>query len=217
MYLKWEQGDATTIFLTVVTNAAYYGKLQYGKNIIDHFVVDTTGSFWIDTDAVDMIRSPAAKGGYISILEYTSQTAASNLPWPLDIIGIAVHSLQLDVIQWLLQKTDCVSVMEHCTKPASKEDLASLRCLRDNGCPWDGYLCLLFASGVGHLPVAQYCVEEQSVALNDLVTSNSAMNGHLQVLKWARQNDCPWDSTKCRADAERKGHAEVVNWIDEQP
>jgi hypothetical protein len=29
--------------------------------------------------------------------------------------------------------------------------------------------------------------------------ARSGEGGHLEVLKWARENDCPWDETRARA------------------
>ena len=40
--------------------------------------------------------------------------------------------------------------------------------------------------------------------------------GHLEVLKWARREGCPWNCVECRGLAERFGHARMVRWIDEQ-
>jgi hypothetical protein len=34
---------------------------------------------------------------------------------------------------------------------------------------------------------------------------------HLEVLKWARENDCPWDEETCMGAA-WKGHLEVLKW-----
>ena len=39
----------------------------------------------------------------------------------------------------------------------------------------------------------------------------TARGGHLEVLKWARQNGCPWDEETC-ADAAEGGHLEVLKW-----
>jgi hypothetical protein len=40
------------------------------------------------------------------------------------------------------------------------------------------------------------------------------MGGHLEVLKWARAKDCPWDEKTC-AYAAKGGHLEVVKWARE--
>jgi hypothetical protein len=37
----------------------------------------------------------------------------------------------------------------------------------------------------------------------------AAMGGHLEVLKWARKNDCPWDEHTCKFAA-MGGHLEIA-------
>ena len=39
----------------------------------------------------------------------------------------------------------------------------------------------------------------------------AAWGGHLEVLQWARENDCPWDEETC-ARAAIGGHLEVLQW-----
>ena len=39
----------------------------------------------------------------------------------------------------------------------------------------------------------------------------AASNGWLDLLKWARQNGCEWDSWTCSCAAEN-GHCEVLKW-----
>ena len=42
----------------------------------------------------------------------------------------------------------------------------------------------------------------------------AAKGGHLEVLQWARQNGCPWDSDTCAGDAAAKrGDLEVLQWL----
>ncbi len=38
-----------------------------------------------------------------------------------------------------------------------------------------------------------------------------ALNGHLEVLKWARANNCPWDRWTC-INAANNGNLEVLKW-----
>jgi hypothetical protein len=42
----------------------------------------------------------------------------------------------------------------------------------------------------------------------------AAWGGHLEVLKWARENDCPWDERTCMFAA-KGGHLEVLKWARE--
>lgn len=37
-------------------------------------------------------------------------------------------------------------------------------------------------------------------------------SGHLKVLKWVRENGCPWDKDTC-SDATGEGHLEVLKWV----
>jgi hypothetical protein len=45
--------------------------------------------------------------------------------------------------------------------------------------------------------------------------ASAAGGGHLEVLKWARENDCPWDETTC-AWAARGGHLETLKWARDE-
>lgn len=38
-----------------------------------------------------------------------------------------------------------------------------------------------------------------------------ASRGHLEVLRWARENGCPWDDGPC-TEAVKHGHLEVLKW-----
>ena len=46
------------------------------------------------------------------------------------------------------------------------------------------------------------------------VCKNAAQGGHLEVLRWARANGCPWDEATCASAAE-SGHFEVLKWACE--
>jgi hypothetical protein len=39
----------------------------------------------------------------------------------------------------------------------------------------------------------------------------AALNGHLEMLLWARENGCPWNDNTCWGAAEG-GHLEVLQW-----
>ena len=46
------------------------------------------------------------------------------------------------------------------------------------------------------------------------VRERAAEGGHLEVLKWARANKCPWDEWTCKLAA-AGGHLEVLKWARE--
>jgi hypothetical protein len=43
---------------------------------------------------------------------------------------------------------------------------------------------------------------------------NAAMGGHLEILKWARENGCPWDGQTCYFAAVF-GRFELLRWARE--
>ena len=44
--------------------------------------------------------------------------------------------------------------------------------------------------------------------------SNAAENEHFEILKWAKENGCEWDSSTCSYAAEN-GHLEILKWAKE--
>ena len=42
----------------------------------------------------------------------------------------------------------------------------------------------------------------------------AAENGHLEVLKWLRENGCPWNEWTCK-NAAGNGHLEILKWARE--
>jgi len=46
------------------------------------------------------------------------------------------------------------------------------------------------------------------------IICQAILGGHLHVLKWAREHDCPWCWRTCALAAEG-GHLEVLKWAHE--
>ena len=44
-----------------------------------------------------------------------------------------------------------------------------------------------------------------------LPCERAAFYGHLELLKWAREHNCPWDEDTCERAAFR-GHLELLKW-----
>ena len=69
------------------------------------------------------------------------------------------------------------------------------------------------AARSGHLEVLQWA-REHHCPWNSLTPAWAAAGGHLAVLQWARENDCPWDSST-PAWAAAGGHLEMLQWVRE--
>jgi len=80
---------------------------------------------------------------------------------------------------------------------------------------------LLWARGLGcpfvtrepsSLPFSR---DIRNVSVHYAVCASAARRGHLEVLKWARANNCAWDATTFNQGA-RGGHLEVLKWARKQ-
>ncbi len=74
----------------------------------------------------------------------------------------------------------------------------------------------------GHAPLRQktaiwkyYNGHVKMAAPGDVETCDfAAGNGHLAILQWARENNCPWDAVTC-AKAAENGHLKLLKWARE--
>ena len=55
---------------------------------------------------------------------------------------------------------------------------------------------------------------ENGCPWNKYTCEGAAKGGHLEVLKWARENGCPWDAWTCEWAADG-GHLEMLKWLHE--
>ena len=55
---------------------------------------------------------------------------------------------------------------------------------------------------------------EQGCPMSPDICTEAAREGHLDVLKYARENGCPWDEGAC-SWAAHNGHHQVLQWLIE--
>ena len=70
-----------------------------------------------------------------------------------------------------------------------------------------------YAARDGHLEVLRWA-RRNGCPWDWRTCSAAATGGHLEVLQWARQNGCPWNSYTCEGAA-LGGHLEVLRWTHE--
>jgi hypothetical protein len=63
----------------------------------------------------------------------------------------------------------------------------------------------------GHLELLKWTRENGCDWDSDTCT-DAALGGYLELLKWARENGCFWDSNTC-AHAAKGGHLEFLKWV----
>ena len=81
---------------------------------------------------------------------------------------------------------------------------------------WDRQYIVRAAASFGSRAILQMAILERKwKQCSEEVCAGAAAGGYLEVLKWARENDCPWDKETCKWAAEN-GHLEILKWAREQ-
>ena len=75
--------------------------------------------------------------------------------------------------------------------------VSTLKCLRRRGRLSDvSFLCAATA-GVGDLEALKALCRAENFPWDEMTCDLAARGGHLEVLKWAHENDCPWGVYTC--------------------
>ena len=76
-----------------------------------------------------------------------------------------------------------------------------------------GHEDMRLAAYLGQLEVLKWA-REQGCPWDSWTCYHAAAGGHLEVEQWARGRDCPRDQSTCHTAA-RRGHLEVLMWARE--
>ena len=95
---------------------------------------------------------------------------------------------------------------------AKSDNIKLLKILLNHNPIYGKYITYGAASN-GHLDVLKWA-RENGCKWNSLTCAYAAENGHLNVLKWARENGCEWDSSTCKCAAQN-GNLDVLKWARE--
>jgi len=80
--------------------------------------------------------------------------------------------------------------------------------------PWEQNTICFVAAGHGHLEVLKWFKKERAVSWDHLVSRVAALKRDFEMLKWLRENGCPWKENTC-SDAAAHGQLEVLKWARE--
>jgi len=75
------------------------------------------------------------------------------------------------------------------------------------------FVCLSAALN-GHFEILKWA-REQGCEWNSNVCYNAAYYGHIEILKWAREQGCEWNKNLCYELAKDHGYTEITKWIEE--
>ena len=90
-------------------------------------------------------------------------------------------------------------------------DLSGLQLMRQRGdLDYIFNSVCMWAAGKGQLEILKW-LRENDFPWNEETCARAALFGHLELLQWAHENGCPWKQNTCSATAEGR-HLEVLQW-----
>ena len=92
---------------------------------------------------------------------------------------------------------------------AAMGSISLLQWGRDSGCPLTPSVCSSAALG-GHLEVLKWLREQMGCPWDESTCGAAARGGHLEVLEWAVTHGCPIDGSKIVKEAAAGGHLKVL-------
>ena len=191
----WEENDAVII-------ACMAGKLDVVRWLVQH------GLAWWGFEASRW----AAGGGNVALLDWLRD---GGCPFNADAWLFAASTGQVHSMRWLRDKGIRCDGKEAsiCATAAKFNQLSTLRWLHEEaGFHWDEG-CVHEAAYHGHIELLRWALDNGCPA--EGLCSNAAAGGQLDVLKFAKDREHPWeDDGKCTAgQAARNGHGEVLRWL----
>jgi len=202
--IKWMRAEGCPWNERVTAKAALGGHLEVLK--------------WLRANGCPLnvwVVNNAVQGGHMDVLEWVvgeEKMEPEQYTW-----SVAAERGNIEMLEWL-RAHQCPNDYLAISAAAAKGQLTAIKWLVEHRL--GGILnsrTLEMAAGYGHLGVVKWlrlqgggrnCVWMISMA------SRIAVNGHLEVLKYAIADGCPWDETVCSSAAEG-GHLEVLQWARE--
>jgi hypothetical protein len=143
----------------------------------------------------------AARGGHLALIKWmaTTEPFSSNLNIDINtniMMHCAAASGSIEVMQWLRAEHHVPFSASMMCSAAKCNQLAVMRYLRAEGCPWDASACTAATT---------YCGYRGAGADDELTT-----------LQWLRDHGCPWDVANVRKVAPRSGSMGLLSYAIQQ-
>ena len=172
------------------------------------------------------LRYRACSLGDLDLIKWISSSSSLYCyQWEEDAITLAAQSGHLEVIKWLREKNGCKWNSDAVIEAAQNGYLEIVKWLLTNGCPWSPSV-FHQACTAGQLAVAKWLSDNKYKAHWDCnPIANTALCGHLEVVKWLREEcECEWTSICVLWAVEGTGeststvagktrHLEVTQWL----
>ena len=227
---SWSGKDRTELerkmSIQIISAALFSGHLAILKQLTFFPDVSEAELFHADTFAI------AASGGHLEVVQYLEENGCS---WDCNACFCAVEGGHLKVLEFLRNRR-CPGHEKIIDFAASIGQLNVLKYARQNGWQLDSHArdvvmsryfgpnypttvdawIPAYAAAGGHLEVLKY-LRELQYPWDEKTCEYAAAGGHLEVLKYAHENGCPWDIARFRHNSKVKGlrlREEVLAYLE---
>ena len=220
---------ARAILPSVLVGAFSFGLFTRNPRLRSNAAIDSPQSPQppppLDPKQLSRLTLAAAKAGD---LEQVKKGVLNLSAHYLDqnVVVAAAEEGNLHVLEWLWEVTpqhiprhwweepgdDLEFSFSMIASAASKGQLKILQWALSKGL--DTHWVCECAAVNGHLDVLRWARENKCV-MNETTCAGAARGGHLDVLRWARENGCPWDASVC-VNAAGRGDLEMLQWARER-
>jgi len=155
-----------------------------------------------------------ARSGHLALVQWAY---AHGCPCGVDVWKSVVRNGQWHVLAWAMSRADCVfSTTTRTTTTDYREEVEMVLCAAACGAvdalAWMHQRMSLEALDLLYNPMFEPCGEDASHgSLRDLCNV-AAANGHLAIIRWARERNYPWYESTCHAAA-KHDHVSVLAWL----
>ena len=136
---------------------------------------------------VGVYRTAVDNGGNMDVVVYAHK---HDVPWDVSVSTLAAAYSSIDIVKWLITH-DCPHNSMLCYNAARHGHFELLKWAVDYGCLY-GTPTLLGAAAGGQLEIVKWLYETKNIVWHFQTCQHAARRHHLEVLRYARANGCPW-------------------------
>ncbi|KAL6051405.1 Ankyrin repeat domain-containing protein [Balamuthia mandrillaris] len=214
--------------------SAFKAAAEAGNLQVLQWLYQTKPSFFhISNDDLTLVCDAAAARGHLTVLQWLRGVGCC---WDAWTCASAARGSHLAVLQWA-RAQGCPWNEDTCTQAAATGQLHVLQWARANGCNWNedrvveqavcnGYISLRVEvdqsarEGRGRrsggarwrrdLEELTFC--SGCGVMDEKICDTAARNGHWEVVKWAKNNGCPFNGQRVSFYAAKIGNLEMLQW-----
>eukprot|EP00953_Heterococcus_sp_UTEX-ZZ885_P033713 17518-Heterococcus_DN1.PRE.1 len=160
----------------------------------------------------ETLVNAVARSGRLGILQHllTEQTC----PRPIMLSFNAALSGNISMLNWLKAQGWCEMQYGTCAGAAKGGHLELLQHLRSEGFEWDKHHIVYCAAGSGSIEMIEWLRQQQSMQIDAEVLSWAAGAGKTAMCQHLRSVGCDWDIHACES-ATADGHLDTLRWLRE--